>query len=67
MNHFRSRRNIHGVDDKKRLDSYVNRLSNDIDRLYDAYVRQNNAKVGYPMDTFTLGLVKSRENYGISY
>ena len=48
LNHFRSRRNIHGGDDKKRLDAYVNGLNTDINRLYDAYLRINSSKVGYP-------------------
>jgi len=44
IHNFRSRLRVHGAE-KKRRDDYMNQLTNDIDRLYDSYVRKNSAKV----------------------
>jgi len=52
INSFRSRRRVQGSD-KKRPDHYLNQLSNDIDRLYDSYVRKNSAKVFVSRNAYT--------------
>jgi len=44
INLFRAHRRVQSTD-KKRLGAYVNQLNADIDRLFDAFHKENNAKV----------------------